>query len=197
MNTDQFSELLAQVRACRRCEAALPLGCRPVFQLNPQASILLVGQAPGRRVHETGIPFNDPSGDRLRNWLGIGRDTFYDEHKVALLPMGFCYPGTGKGGDLPPRRECAEQWRATMLSKMKNIELTIAIGQYARDWHVPEEKKLSMVESVAAWQKRWPDLLVLPHPSPRNMRWFRNNPWLEAEVLPMLRERIAAILAKN
>lgn len=190
-----FLRLLEDVRKCRTCEPFLPLGCKPIFQIHQEAKILLVGQAPGRRVHETGIPFNDPSGDRLRNWLGIDRMTFYNEQRIALLPMGFCYPGTGKGGDLPPRKECAEQWRNRLLACLNKIELTVVIGQYARDWHLPEERKLSMAESVAGWRQHWPQLVVLPHPSPRNIRWFRNNPWLEAEIVPVLQDQVARIIS--
>ncbi len=189
----KFAQLLSDVSACKLCEPYLPLGCRPVFQLHPQARILVVGQAPGRRVHETGIPFNDPSGDRLRQWMGVDRATFYDPHKIALLPMGFCYPGTGKSGDLPPRPECAATWRSQLLAHLENVELTLLLGQYARDWHLPGERKQPLAHTARNWQARWPELVVLPHPSPRNQRWFRNNPWLEAELIPAIQARVALL----
>lgn len=190
-----FEELVAQVRQCRICESELPLGPRPVIQISRSARILVVGQAPGRRVHETGLPFNDPSGDRLRDWMGINRDTFYDENQLAILPMGFCYPGTGKSGDLPPRPECAPAWRDLLLERLEHIELTLAIGQYAHAWHLPGGK-VSVTERVRRWQEVWPKILPLPHPSPRNNLWLRRNPWFEEEVIPELRQRVAAILGR-
>lgn len=188
-----FEELVAQVRQCTICESQLPLGPRPVIQISRAARILVVGQAPGRRVHETGLPFNDPSGDRLRNWMGISRDTFYDEEQLAILPMGFCYPGTGKSGDMPPRPECAPAWRDLLLERLEHIELTLAIGQYAHAWHLPGGKA-SVTERVKRWREQWPELLPLPHPSPRNNLWLRRNPWFEEEVIPELRQRVADIL---
>ena len=131
----------------------MPLGPRPVFQIHPDARILIVGQAPGKAVHDTGIPFNDPSGDRLRGWLGIGREDFYNPEKFAILPMGFCYPGTGKTGDLPPRKECAEKWRYQLLEIIPKIEITLAIGQYAIDWHLRKQKKKNLTETVRAWKE--------------------------------------------
>jgi len=154
---------------------------------------LVVGQAPGRRVHETGLPFNDPSGDRLRQWMGITRESFYDERKLAILPMGFCYPGTGKSGDLPPRPECAPAWRKALLERLSNIGLTLVIGQYAHAWHLPGAKK-SVTENVQNWRKYWPDVLPMPHPSPRNNLWLRRNPWFEEEVIPELQERVSSLL---
>jgi uracil-DNA glycosylase len=166
--------------------------------MHPDATILVVGQAPGRRVHETGLPFNDPSGDRLRNWMGIGRDIFYDETKLAILPMGFCYPGTGASGDLPPRPECARHWRATLLGQLPNIQLTLAIGQYAIAYHIPDSKHhKTLTETVKNWQAYWPKILPLPHPSPRNNRWLKNNPWFEQEVIPLLQKRIQDVLCKT
>ncbi|MBL3556526.1 MULTISPECIES: uracil-DNA glycosylase family protein [Marinobacter] len=188
-----FEELVAQVRQCTICESQLPLGPRPVIQISRAARILVVGQAPGRRVHETGLPFNDPSGDRLRNWMGISRETFYDEEQLAILPMGFCYPGTGKSGDMPPRPECAPAWRDLLLERLEHIELTLAIGQYAHAWHLPGGKA-SVTERVKRWREEWPELLPLPHPSPRNNLWLRRNPWFEEEVIPELRQRVADIL---
>ncbi|EON92896.1 Uracil DNA glycosylase [Marinobacter lipolyticus SM19] len=153
----------------------------------------MVGQAPGRRVHETGLPFNDPSGDRLRNWMGISRDVFYDESKLAILPMGFCYPGTGKSGDLPPRPECAPTWREALLARLNHIELTLVIGQYAHAWHLSDPKK-SVTDNVKEWRKDWPSVLPLPHPSPRNNMWLRRNPWFEQDVIPQLQKRVQQIL---
>ena len=189
-----FKALLREVKNCTLCAAHLPLGPRPVFQLLPNAKILVVGQAPGVRVHETGIPFNDPSGDRLRQWMGITREMFYDAKKIAILPMGFCYPGTGKSGDLPPRPECAKTWRKKLLAQLPDIELTLVIGQYAQDWHLGDAKKATLTETVRAWKEYWPEMLVLPHPSPRNNIWLKKNPWFEKTVIPSVQERIATIL---
>ncbi|HLV77231.1 MAG TPA: uracil-DNA glycosylase family protein [Marinobacter sp.] len=188
-----FDELVARVRACTLCAEVLPEGPRPVIQLAPSSCILIVGQAPGRKVHETGLPFNDPSGDRLRQWMGIDRDTFYDEQRIALLPMGFCFPGTGKGGDLPPRPECAPAWRPALLSRLRQIELTLVIGSYAQAWHLPDHRK-SVTENVKAWRSYWPRLLPTPHPSPRNNRWLARNAWFEDEVVPRLQARVQELL---
>ena len=188
-----FEELVQQVRACNLCADFLPLGPRPVVQLSPESRILVVGQAPGRRVHETGVPFNDPSGDRLRQWMGITREEFYDDRKLAILPMGFCYPGTGKSGDLPPRPECAPAWRSALLERLPNIALTLVIGQYAHAWHLTGAKK-SVTENVRNWQHFWPEVLPMPHPSPRNNLWLRRNAWFETEVIPELQERISQLL---
>lgn len=192
-NRWSFEELVSQVRQCRICEAHLPLGPRPVVQISQTARILVVGQAPGRRVHETGLPFNDPSGDRLRDWMGVSCDTFYDDSRLAILPMGFCYPGTGKSGDLPPRPECAPAWRNLLLERLRHIELTLVIGQYAQAWHFGSGK-LSVTERVRRWQEVWPHAVPLPHPSPRNNLWLRRNPWFEAEVIPRLRLQVSEIL---
>lgn len=193
MPVPSLSAILTDVRACTLCTAHLPHGPRPVVQAHPSSRILIAGQAPGRRVHATGIPFNDPSGDRLRTWLGITREVFYDPRRIALLPMGFCYPGTGSGGDLPPRLECATTWRASLLSKLRKVELTLAVGQYALRYHLPNETG-TLTDVVREWRKYWPHLLPLPHPSPRNNMWLRRNPWFEAEVVPVLRSRVAEIL---
>ncbi|SFM76287.1 uracil-DNA glycosylase family protein [Marinobacter pelagius] len=188
-----FDELVRQVRACTICKDVLPLGPRPVIQLSESSRILVVGQAPGRRVHETGLPFNDPSGDRLRQWMGVTRDTFYDEQKMAILPMGFCYPGTGKSGDLPPRPECAATWRKALLARLPDIRLTLLIGQYAHAWHLNGQHR-SVTENARAWRQYWPDIIPMPHPSPRNNLWLRNNPWFEQEVVPAMQVRIAEVL---
>ncbi|NMF48009.1 uracil-DNA glycosylase family protein [Pseudoalteromonas arctica] len=193
MNSHQ---LIDHVSKCVICEAHLPLGARPVIQFNPNARILIAGQAPGVKVHETGVPFNDASGNRLREWLGLTRDEFYDANNIAILPMGFCYPGRGKSGDLPPRKECAPAWREQLLAALPNIELTIVLGKYAQAYHLPETKKMPLTELVKSWREYWPNYLVLPHPSPRNNIWLKKNPWFEQDVLPELDKRIATILNK-
>ncbi len=187
-------DLLQEVRACRQCEASLPMGPRPVLQAGEGARILIAGQAPGLKVHETGIPFNDPSGDRLRDWLGMSREEFYDPEQVAILPMGFCYPGRGRSGDNPPRPECAPAWRQALLDQLPNIELTLLVGRYAQEWHLGKGSNLT--ERVRCWRDFWPRQVPMPHPSPRNNLWLRRNPWFEQELLPHLRERIAQIRAE-
>lgn len=189
-----LTTLLSEVRACTLCAGHLPLGPRPVLQAHAAARILIAGQAPGKKVHQTGIPFDDPSGDRLRDWLGLSRESFYDAMQVAILPMGFCFPGSGKSGDLPPRPECAPAWRAALLEQLTNVRLTLVIGRYAQAYHLPEAGS-SVTDAVIDWRKNWPEMLPLPHPSPRNNRWLKRNPWFEAEVLPGLRRRVAEILA--
>jgi uracil-DNA glycosylase len=183
----EFKQLLKTVMRCRLCEESLPMGPRPVLQIDPRATVLIAGQAPGRRVHETGVPFDDPSGDRLRDWLGISRETFYDATKVAILPMGFCYPGTGKSGDLPPRPECAKAWRHELMQFLESIKLTLVIGQYAQKWHLPFTHK-NLTETVRAWQEYGPGVIPLPHPSPRNNIWLKKNPWFGESLLPALKQ---------
>ncbi len=195
MPKESFASLVSRVRSCTLCSEFLPLGPRPVIQLHPHAPILIIGQAPGRRVHETGIPFNDPSGDRLREWTGLSRKQFYDEKLVALLPMGFCYPGTGKSGDLPPRPECAKAWRELLLARLTRLKLTLVIGQYAMAYHLPQATG-NLTETVRQWRQYWPTVVPLPHPSPRNNLWLRRNPWFEEELIPVLRERVAEALAR-
>jgi uracil-DNA glycosylase len=187
--------LLQEVRSCTICAEHLPEGPRPVLQVDAKARILVVGQAPGRKVHASGVPFDDASGERLRDWMGVDRETFYDAKVVGILPMGFCYPGTGRSGDLPPRRECAPRWRAPLLAAMPNIELTLVIGQYAMDWHLPNVETRNLTETVRDWRKHWPTVLPLPHPSPRNNIWLKANPWFEAEVVPVLQARIGKLLS--
>jgi uracil-DNA glycosylase len=191
-----LDHLFSRIRACTLCADQLPNPPKPVVRGSEQARILIVGQAPGRRVHETGIPFNDPSGDRLREWMGISRDTFYDETRIALLPMGFCYPGSGKSGDLPPRPECAATWRAPLMQALPNIQLTLLVGQYAIAWHLYRGRKRppTLTETVRNWRSYWPSALPMPHPSPRNNLWLRRNPWFEQEVVPQLKKRTASLL---
>ncbi len=186
---------MEQVRACRRCEPTLPLGARPVLRVSPTARILIVGQAPGLKVHQTGIPWNDPSGDRLRQWMGVDRETFYDESRIAIIPAGFCYPGRDKrGGDLPPRPECSEIWLPKLLPFLQRIELKILAGAYAQKIHLGERVKASVTDTVRAWRDYLPAVIVLPHPSFRNVRWLQQNPWFEREVLPILRKRVSELL---
>ncbi len=187
-------ELLHDIRACTLCAASLPCKPRPVLQVSSTARILVVGQAPGRRVQESGIPFDDPSGDRLRQWMGIDRETFYDAGKIAIIPMGFCYPGTGKSGDLPPRPECAQTWRKPLMALVPQVELTLVIGQYAIGWHLPSEGKNTVTAAVQNWRHHWPEKIILPHPSPRNNIWLKKNPWFEGELLPPLKERVQTLL---
>lgn len=186
--------LLAEVRACTLCAKVLPHSPRPVLQYHPQARILIVGQAPGSRVQASGVPFDDASGKRLREWMGVNRETFYDRTRVALLPMGFCYPGTGKSGDLAPRRECAPAWRERLLAGLVNIQLTLVVGQYAKAWHLPESAALNITDTVKAWRAYGRAILPLPHPSPRNNIWLTKNPWFSADVVPDLQQRVRNIL---
>lgn len=183
------NNLLKEIRACKICKG-LPLAPRPIVQFSPNSKLLIVGQAPGRITHNKEVPFDDPSGDRLRSWIGVNRDIFYDDQKVSIVPVGFCYPGTGKNGDLPPRAECAQAWRAQILNTLPSVELTLIIGRYAIDWHLPEFKQLTVTEAVKNWKQMWPGQLALPHPSPRNNRWLSQNPWFNEEVLPALQEKV-------
>ena len=190
---ESLDALLVRVRACQLCAAHLPLGPRPVLQAATGARILIAGQAPGRKVHASGIPFDDASGERLRAWMGISRTPFYDPHQVAILPMGFCYPGMGRSGDLPPRPECAPAWRQPLLDHLPAVQLTLVMGHYALAWHLPQQRG-TLTETVRQWRNHGPELLALPHPSPRNNGWLRNNPWFEEELLPELRARVALAL---
>ena len=190
-----FIRLKNEIDQCNLCADHLPLGPRPVYQAHPDAKILVVGQAPGTAVHKTGIPFNDPSGDRLRQWMGVSKDVFYDPRQIALVPMGFCYPGRGTGGDLPPRPECANTWRKQLLEHLSRVELTLAIGRYAIDWHLSPGKQLSLTKIVTQWNTYGPDVIPLPHPSPRNTLWLRKNPIVESEIIPVVQTQVARLLS--
>lgn len=192
---NRMDKTLVEIRACQLCEAHLPMGPRPVLQASATSRLLIVSQAPGRKVHDTGIPFNDVSGQRLREWLGIDRDTFYDASRVAIVPMGFCFPGTGRGGDLPPRPECAPTWHPRLLPLLTQVRLTLAIGQYAQAGLLGTARTASLTDTVRAWRTHLDlGLLPLPHPSPRNRPWVMHNPWFEQELLPVLRERVGLLL---
>ena len=192
---DRLDALLTEIRACRVCAKYLPLGPRPVVRVSASARILILSQAPGTRVHETGLTFNDRSGDRLREWLGIDRDTFYDESRVAVLGMGFCYPGRdAKGGDLPPRPECAPLWHPRLLAELPKAELTLLVGSYAIDYYLPETRRNSMTETVYHWRDYLPAYWPLPHPSWRTTAWEQKNPWFKRRLLPDLRKRVRELL---
>ncbi len=190
-----LTSLLKQIRGCEICAAHLPAGPRPVLTAHRDARVLVIGQAPGARVHASGVPWDDPSGERLRDWLGVDREAFYDERRFALVPMGFCYPGKGKSGDLPPRPECADEWHADVLRFLPGVRLTILLSQYAHARYLGERRKKTLTETVRAWREYTPKRLPLPHPSPRNNIWLRKNPWFEDEVVPYLRRRVRSVLS--
>ncbi len=189
-----LSGLLHEVRACTVCAPYLPYPPRPVLRAESSARLLIVGQAPGRRVHETGIPWNDPSGDRLREWMQVPREVFYDESRIAIIPTGFCYPGKGPSGDLPPRPECAPLWHPRLRAALPKIRLTLLIGSYAQAYYLGKDQRKTLTETVRHWRNYQPAFIPLPHPSPRNQLWLRRNPWFAEEVLPLLRQEIAAVL---
>ena len=193
-----LADLVDAARACRVCAAHLPLGPRPVLRATTTARLLIVGQAPGTKVHETGVPWNDPSGDRLRDWLDLDREAFYDEARIAIMPMGFCYPGRDpRGGDLPPRPECAPLWHPPLRAALPGIALTLLVGSYAQRYYLGKRRKASMTETVRAWRDYLPDLLPTPHPSWRNTAWLKKHPWFEAELVPVLRQRVAALMGSG
>lgn len=193
-------KLLRQIRACDVCAKDLPLGPRPVLNFHPESKVLIVGQAPGTKVHKTGLPWNDPSGDRLRSWMDISQEEFYDVSKYAIVPMGYCYPGKGKSGDLPPRKECEELWLEKILASVSNVELVLVIGQYAHAYYI-EDREKTLTETVRAWKRYTKKsknqkyrVFPLPHPSPRNYHWLQKNPWFEKELIPDLRKALKQVL---
>jgi uracil-DNA glycosylase len=186
--------LLTEIRSCTRCAVALQHSPRPTVQAASNASILIIGQAPGVKVHISGTPWDDASGVRLREWLGLMPDIFYDSNKVALMPMGFCYPGKGKSGDLPPRPECAPLWHDRLLSNLPNVKLTVLVGQYAQARYLPSKSKRSMTESVRLFSEAPDGLFPLPHPSWRSSLWMQKNPWFETDVLPALSTKVTKAL---
>ena len=188
--------VLADIAACRACAGELPHEPRPVVRVFPETRLLICGQAPGRRVHESGLPFTDPSGDRLRTWMGVDSATFYGDRRIGVAAMAFCFPGTDpKGGDYPPPRRCAHLWRPRLLAELPNVEITLLVGAYAQAWALGPRARPTLRETVAAWREYLPAYLPMPHPSWRNTFWLKRNPWFEAEVTPYLRGRVAAILA--
>jgi uracil-DNA glycosylase len=194
--TAGFDRLLKDIRACRICAGKLKHEPRPVLRAAATARLCIASQAPGTRVHASGMPFTDPSGDRLRDWLGTDKETFYDQTRIAIVPMGFCFPGLDdNGGDLPPRKECAPHWRDRIFTNLPNLKLTLLVGSYAQAWHLKGRLKPTMTETVKAWRDYGPDFIPLPHPSWRNNGWIKKNPWFEAELLPHLRRRVSRILS--
>ncbi|WP_418500628.1 uracil-DNA glycosylase family protein [Flagellimonas sp.] len=185
-----MEQLLSQIRSCTYCKEHLPLGPRPIVVANPKARILIIGHAPGTKVHQTGIPWDDQSGKQLRKWMGVTDEEFYDGAKIAQMPMGFCYPGKGKTGDLPPRPECAPQWHAALLGNMPNLKLTLLIGQYSQQYYLGNKRGKNLTETVKNYKAYLPQYFVLPHPSPRNRFWLSKNPWFEEKVLPNLKTRV-------
>ncbi|MFQ5774826.1 MAG: uracil-DNA glycosylase family protein [Kiloniellaceae bacterium] len=197
MTGPDLDAVVRAARACRVCAAHLPHGPRPVLHAAASARLLIVGQAPGTRVHETGIPWNDRSGDRLRVWLAVDRAAFYDERRIAIVPMGFCYPGRDpRGGDNPPRPECAPLWHPPLIEALPNVALTLLVGQHAQAYYLGRRRRAGLTETVKAWTDYGPDTVPLPHPSWRNTAWLKRNPWFEAELLPDLRARVRALLRR-
>lgn len=196
MKSQSLPALLRDIRACQICASALPHAPRPVLRATSSARIVIAGQAPGTRVHESGMPFTDPSGDRLRDWMGVDSETFYNDKLIAIVPMGFCFPGLDeKGGDLPPRKECAPAWRSSVFTHLNNVKLTLLVGSYAQNWHLKDSRKPTLSETVKAFKEYGPELLPLPHPSWRNNAWLKKNPWFTDDLLPHLRRRISRILS--
>ncbi len=191
-----MESLLAEIKNCNLCQANLPLGPNPVVSASANSRIAIIGQAPGKRVHDSGIPWDDKSGERLRDWLGVDPNQFYDPDLFALVPMGFCYPGKGKSGDLPPRKECPPTWHEQLFGQMPNIRLTILIGTYAQNYYLPKDGYLNLTDRVKSFRNFLPSTIVLPHPSPRNNIWIKKNPWFELELLPELRSTVDGVLLR-
>lgn len=200
MRTEALRPLLKEIRACRICvetplKAPLPHEPRPVLRVSKTARLAIFGQAPGNLVHQSGKPFTDPSGDRLREWMKVSEEEFYDEKRIAIIPMGFCFPGyDGKGGDLPPRKECAAHWRARLMAALPNIKTVILVGAHAQKWHLKGAAKKSLTETVTLWRDFAPQYFPTPHPSWRNNGWLKKNPWFEQDLLPVLRKRIRTLI---
>ncbi len=194
LRAPSLDRVLRDARACRLCAAHLPLGPRPVLRAARAARVMIVGQAPGTRVHATGLPFDDPSGDKLRAWLGVDREAFYDAERFAIVPTGLCYPGKGPSGDAPPRPECAPLWHPKLRAALPNVSLTLLVGAYAQAYYLGDTRKRTLADTVRVWRDYLPAFLPTPHPSPRNRRWLRLNPWFEVEVVPELRRRVHALI---
>ena len=188
-----MDQLIKEIRACRLCEDKLPLGPRPILSVHRDSKVIIIGQAPGTKVHASGIPWDDQSGKTLRSWMNISNEEFYDSQKIAIIPMGFCNPGKGRSGDLPPRPECAETWHEQLLSKMQSVELVLLIGQYAQRAYLDQSEKRNLTETVRRFDEFGPKFLPLPHPSPRNRFWLQKNPWFEMVVIPYLQLRLEQI----
>ncbi len=195
--SEGFHNLILQIKACRVCEEALPYGPRPVFTLGESSKILIVGQAPGMKVHQSGIPWDDQSGKELRNWLGVSSADFYDPDKFSILPMGLCYPGKGKNGDLPPRKECARLWHTPILENLPELRLTLLIGTYAQRYYLKDNTYTNLTDTVKNYHHYLPEFFPLPHPSPRNFMWRTRNPWFKEEVVPTLQQMVKQILANQ
>lgn len=191
-----MKKLIIEIKRCTVCLPHLENGVNPVLSASPKSRIAIIGQAPGRIVHESGVPWDDKSGERLRQWLGVNETQFYDHKLFAIIPMGFCYPGKGKSGDLPPRKECAPLWHESLFQKMKKLELILLIGQYAQQYYLGEEKKKTLTETVKNFESYLPKYLPLPHPSPRNNIWLKKNPWFQEKVIPHLQIQVKK-LASN
>lgn len=193
----EFQELIRQIKSCRICEQSLRLGPNPVLSAQLNSKIAIIGQAPGIKVHNTGIPWNDPSGNELRRWLNVDSDTFYDANIFAITPMGFCYPGKGKSGDLPPRPECSQTWHSKLFHHLQRVELIILIGQYAQKYYLKDRMKSNLTDTVNSFQSYLPKYFPLPHPSPRNRIWQKKNPWFEIDVIPKLQKRVNQIILEG
>ena len=191
---NEFDQLKASILSCTLCKKDLLLGPRPIISVHADSKIIIIGQAPGSIVHKTGIPWDDKSGENLRRWLGIDGDTFYDSTKIGIIPMGFCYPGKGKSGDLPPRKECAPLWHLPLFEQLQNVKLILLIGKYAQDYYLKEKSHRTLTETVKDYKQYLPKYLVLPHPSPRNNIWQKKNDWFGRDVLPELKRIVAKIL---
>ncbi len=193
--SNDIESLIKEIKNCTFCAQYLPLGPNPVVEAHQNSRILIIGQAPGTKVHASGIPWDDASGKRLREWMGIDRESFYDTTKIAIVPMGFCYPGRGKGGDLPPRKECAPLWHSRLLDQLPSLHLTILIGQYAQQYYLQEKRKKTLTETVQSYTEYLPKYFPLVHPSPRNQIWMKKNPWFEIEIIPELKQHVSEALS--